>query len=71
MVTVGTILAYISRSTIGKIAARVLVGLRKFRAYNFSKDGSQVFGIFQNTSGDGALWPSILRGIFTEVQVSN
>ncbi len=28
---------------------------RKFQAYNFSSDGGQVYGIFQNTSGEGAL----------------
>jgi Tol biopolymer transport system component len=29
---------------------------RKFRVYNFSRDGSQVYGIFQNTEGAGAQW---------------
>jgi hypothetical protein len=29
---------------------------RRFSAYNFSKNGSQVLGIFHNTSGDGAEW---------------
>ena len=29
---------------------------RKFSAYNFSKDGSQVFGIYSNTTGEGAQW---------------
>ncbi|HEV8416816.1 MAG TPA: protein kinase [Bryobacteraceae bacterium] len=29
---------------------------RKFLAYGFSKDGSQLYGVFQNTSGDGAQW---------------
>lgn len=29
---------------------------RKFLAYNFSRDGSQVYGIFQNTTGNGAQW---------------
>jgi len=29
---------------------------RKFLAYGFSKDGSQFYGIFQNTTGTGAQW---------------
>ena len=29
---------------------------RKFQAYGFSKDGSQLYGIFQNTTGQGAQW---------------
>lgn len=29
---------------------------RPFWAYNFSRDGSQVYGIFQNTTGSGAEW---------------
>jgi eukaryotic-like serine/threonine-protein kinase len=29
---------------------------RKFRAYGFSKDGTQFYGVFQNTSGNGAQW---------------
>ena len=29
---------------------------RKFLAYGFSKDGSQLYGVFQNTTGDGAQW---------------
>ena len=29
---------------------------RKFLAYGFSKDGSQFYGIFQNTTGNGAQW---------------
>lgn len=29
---------------------------RKLAAYNFSKDGRQVLGIFHNTSGEGAQW---------------
>jgi hypothetical protein len=29
---------------------------REFFVYNFSKDGSQVFGIFRNTTGEGAQW---------------
>jgi Tol biopolymer transport system component/predicted Ser/Thr protein kinase len=29
---------------------------RKFGAYSFSRDGSQVYGIFQNTTGKGAEW---------------
>ena len=29
---------------------------RKFPAYGFSKDGSQFYGIFQNTTGNGAQW---------------
>ncbi len=29
---------------------------RRFSVYNFSKDGSQVYGIFQNTTGVGAEW---------------
>jgi eukaryotic-like serine/threonine-protein kinase len=29
---------------------------RTLDAYTFSKDGSQVFGIFQNTTGEGAQW---------------
>jgi serine/threonine protein kinase len=34
---------------------RKLTG-RRFKAYNFSRDGSQVYGIFQNTAGEGAQW---------------
>ena len=34
---------------------RKLTG-RRFQAYNFSRDGSQVYGIFENTSGEGAQW---------------
>ena len=29
---------------------------RKFQAFNFSKDGSCLYGIFQNTTGTGAQW---------------
>jgi Tol biopolymer transport system component len=29
---------------------------RRFQAFGFSKDGSQVFGIFQNTTSNGAQW---------------
>ncbi len=29
---------------------------RKFLAYGFSKDGSQFYGVFQNTTGTGAQW---------------
>ncbi|HXB72785.1 MAG TPA: protein kinase [Candidatus Acidoferrales bacterium] len=29
---------------------------RKFLAYGFSKDGSQFYGVFQNTTGNGAQW---------------
>jgi len=29
---------------------------RKFLAYSFSKDGSQLYGIFQNSTGQGAQW---------------
>ena len=29
---------------------------RKFRAYGFSKDGTQFYGVFQNTTGTGAQW---------------
>jgi Tol biopolymer transport system component len=29
---------------------------RKFSAYDFSRDGSQAYGIFQNTTGKGAEW---------------
>jgi Tol biopolymer transport system component len=29
---------------------------RQFQAYNFSKDGSYLYGIFQNTTGTGAQW---------------
>jgi roadblock/LC7 domain-containing protein len=29
---------------------------RKLQVYGFSKDGSQLFGIFRNTTGDGAQW---------------
>jgi len=29
---------------------------RAFVAYNFSKDGTQVYGIFQNMTGEGAQW---------------
>jgi Tol biopolymer transport system component/predicted Ser/Thr protein kinase len=29
---------------------------RKFRAYGFSKDGSEFYGVFQNTTGNGAQW---------------
>ncbi len=29
---------------------------RKFTAYNFSRDGAQVYGIAQNTTGNGAEW---------------
>jgi serine/threonine protein kinase len=29
---------------------------RKFLAYGFSKDGSQFYGIFQNSTGNGAQW---------------
>ena len=29
---------------------------RKFPAYGFSKDGSQFYGVFQNTTGNGAQW---------------
>jgi len=29
---------------------------RKFKAYNFSRDGSQIFGVFQNTTNDGPQW---------------
>ena len=30
--------------------------IRRFPACNFSKDGSQVYGIFHNTTGEGAEW---------------
>jgi Tol biopolymer transport system component/predicted Ser/Thr protein kinase len=29
---------------------------RKFLAYNFSKDGGTLYGVFQNTTGNGAQW---------------
>ena len=29
---------------------------RKFQAYSFSRDGSQLYGIFHNTKGPGAQW---------------
>ena len=29
---------------------------RKLQVYGFSKDGGQLYGIFRNTSGDGAQW---------------
>jgi len=29
---------------------------RQFQAYNFSRDGSRLYGIFQNTTGNGAQW---------------
>ena len=29
---------------------------RKFMAYGFSKDGTQFYGVFQNTTGNGAQW---------------
>jgi Tol biopolymer transport system component len=29
---------------------------RKFLAYGFSKDGAQFYGVFQNTTGNGAQW---------------
>ena len=29
---------------------------RKFLAYGFSKDGTQVYGVFQNTTGNGSQW---------------
>jgi dipeptidyl aminopeptidase/acylaminoacyl peptidase len=29
---------------------------RAFGAYGFSRDGSQIYGIFRNTTGQGALW---------------
>jgi len=29
---------------------------RKFQAYSFSRDGSQLYGIFHNTTGQGAQW---------------
>jgi len=29
---------------------------RKFQAYSFSRDGSQLYGIFHNTAGPGAQW---------------
>ncbi len=29
---------------------------RKFEVYGFSKDGSQLYGVFQNTTGNGAQW---------------
>ncbi len=29
---------------------------RKFQAYSFSKDGSQLYGIFKNITGQGAQW---------------
>ncbi len=29
---------------------------RKFKAYNFSRDGREVFGIFENTGGQGPEW---------------
>jgi len=29
---------------------------RKLQVYGFSKDGSQLYGIFRNTTGDGAQW---------------
>ena len=33
-----------------------LLTRRKFKAYNFSRDGSEVFGVFQNTPSEGAQW---------------
>jgi Tol biopolymer transport system component len=36
-------------------ATRMLTS-HKFQAYNFSKDGSQLFGILRNTAGTGAQW---------------
>ncbi len=29
---------------------------RKFEVYGFSRDGSQLYGVFQNTTGNGAQW---------------
>jgi hypothetical protein len=37
-------------STVRKLAAR------KLQAYGFSRDGTQVYGFFQNTTGKGAEW---------------
>ena len=36
---------------------------RKFLAYGFSKDGSQFYGVFQNTTGryNGAQWQLLFR----------
>jgi eukaryotic-like serine/threonine-protein kinase len=36
-------------------STRILTS-RKFLAYGFSKDGTQFYGVFQNTTGNGAQW---------------
>ena len=41
---------------------------RKFLAYGFSKDGAQFFGVFQNTTGNGAQWQLYSVNVKTDAE---